>query len=545
MTGRNLGHRAPLLWLVLPLMGGLAAGKSGEWAPAMGQLVAASGLAGAALWAAWHAPRWWAPALATALFLAGSASYSLHRLRLKDWDRLPPREAALYLRVDRIFAQSNPKKTVGLATIERADGSLRELIGQHLYFSLAVRSTEAAPLRSALMEVKGVLAPLPREPPNDTFDGYLANAGMNFRLTRGRIVGVEEAATRYNRFCVRAAERLEDILGRGVIRKRPALVAVLRAMLLGQQHELNDEQKQLFRESGTMHMFSISGLHIAVIATGLQALLALLRLPRVGQFLVGLTTLWLYVDITGTAPSAVRAFCMVALLQTSLVLRVPSNPIAALTASALITLIVAPLQLFSASFQMSYGIVAALLLLGLPLAENWQTRWTPFRDLPEATWGWHRRMIVAVWRTGTSALALGLASSLVGTVSGIVFFKLFTPGALLTNLVLIPAASLVMLGGFLSLLCGLVGFTAGSVLFNHAAVLLLWGIDRVVRGFLRLPAMWFEARFAKAWLGPVALAVLLALVLFGYAQHWERRRGGFWPPFALVALVVILGVKFG
>ena len=29
MISRSLGHRAPLLWLVLPFIGGLAAGKSG------------------------------------------------------------------------------------------------------------------------------------------------------------------------------------------------------------------------------------------------------------------------------------------------------------------------------------------------------------------------------------------------------------------------------------------------------------------------------------------------------------------------------------
>jgi len=86
-------------------------------------------------------------------------------------------------------------------------------------------------------------------------------------------------------------------------------------MMLGEQHELNDEQKTLFRHSGTMHIFTISGLHIAVIAGGLHAVLSLLRLPRVAQFLAGLFTLWLYVQITGAASSALRALAMISLLQ--------------------------------------------------------------------------------------------------------------------------------------------------------------------------------------------------------------------------------------
>ena len=545
MDGRSLGYRAPLLWLVAPFMIGLVLGRSSTWAPPIVQLLVALVLAAFACIATWRVRRGWAPALVAALVLAGSASYPLHRSRLPDWDGLPPREAKLVLRVDRIFAQSNPQKATGLATVLEAHAPSRELGGQCLYFSLGLSRHELPPVRSAVISARGIVAPLPRQPPIDTFDGYLANAGMNFRLTRGRVLATLQPAHPYYRFCARAAKRFEEILGSGVVAKRPAEIAVLRAMLLGQQHELSDEQKQLFRESGTMHMFSISGLHIAVIATGLQALLSLLRFPRWVQYPAGLLLLWLYVDITGAAPSAVRAFGMVALVQTAFVLRAPSNALSALIASALVILVIAPLQLFSASFQMSYGIVAALLLLGLPLSEAWQARWAPFRDLPEATWGWPRHAVAWLWRWTTTALALGLASSLVGTVSGVLFFNLFTPGALPINMVLIPAASLVILGGFISLLCGLAGWTASSVLFNHAAVLLLCGIDRVVRWFLHLPAMWFEASFTQAWLGPASLAALLGLIVFGYSQRWELKRGGFWPPFAFVALVLIVGVKFG
>src|SRR5690606_30042796 len=145
--------------------------------------------------------------------------------------------------------------------------------------------------------------------------------------------------------------------------KRPELAAVLRAMLLGHKHELNDEQDSLFTRSGTMHLFAISGLHIAVIAVGLHAILAVLRLPKLLRYFIGNLALWLYVEITGGTPSAVRAFIMVALVETSLVLRTPRNPLAALATSATLVVVIWPLQVFSASFQMSYGIVAALILL--------------------------------------------------------------------------------------------------------------------------------------------------------------------------------------
>jgi competence protein ComEC len=545
MTSRNLGHRAPLLWLTLPLMAGLATGKATGFSSAGWLLGIALVGAGAATYAAWRAPRWWGAFVAATLFLAGAASYSLHRERLSAWEDLPPREARLALRIDRVFTQTDPKKASGVATVVKADAPVADLRGQKLYFSLALPPNQPAPIRSAVITTAGVLATLPRDPPGNSFDAYLANAGVNFRLARGRLLAEEQRATAYQRFCARMAARFSETLGLGVAGKKPALVAVLRAMMLGQQGELSPEQDQLFMQSGTMHMFSISGLHVAVIAGGLQALLGLTRLPRVLQFAIGLAALWLYVDITGAAPSAIRAFIMVAALQASFLLRVPGNPFAALTASAVVIVLLEPMQLFSASFQMSYGIVAALLLLGLPLAESWSERGKLFALLPKATWQWHHHVRDWAWRSGATSLGVGVAATLVSAVSGVLFFQLFTPGALLANLALIPAASLVIMAGFVSLLGGMLGLTAVSSLFNHAAVVVLAVIDALIRGFVRLPAMWYSAHFRSSWAGPLALAGLMALLLFGYARRWQKGAGGFWPPFVFVAAVLILCVKFG
>ena len=94
MTSRSLGHRAPLLWLVIPLMAGLAAGQIAEIAPPFWLLLAALTAAGLALLAA-DRPGWWALGLGIAMSFAGMAAYGLHRARLPAWDSLPPREARL------------------------------------------------------------------------------------------------------------------------------------------------------------------------------------------------------------------------------------------------------------------------------------------------------------------------------------------------------------------------------------------------------------------------------------------------------------------
>lgn len=544
-TTRSLGHRAPLLWLALPFMAGLAAGRAGEFAPAAWPLAIALLAAIAAILAPGWKTRGWAVAVSGAMFMAGIAAYARERARLPAWDQLPPREARLGLRVDRVFAQRDAKKATGLGTVIRADEHLRELRGQRMYFSLALRQGEMPPVRSAVLSTAGVLLTLPRSPPADTFDGYLAAAGVNFRLSRGRLLGVEQPPLAYYRFCARTAARFEATLGRGIVAKRPELAALLRAMMLGQTHELSDEQRTLFMQSGTMHLFAISGMNIAVISGSIQAVLLLLRLPRWARFTIGTVLLWLFVDITGAAPSAIRAFIMAVFLQAAFVAHRPANAVAALVASALVVLLLSPLQLFSSSFLMSYGIVTALLVLGLPLGEAWVARTTPWRDLPSSSWGRWRRAAAVAWHWSVTAIAIGVATTLVSLLTGVQFFGLLTPGALLANLVLIPAAMAATLGGFASLLCGLGGLTAGAVLCNHAAALMLFAIEWVVRQAVKLPGAFVPAHYLAPWIGPAALGMLVLALVVGYAANWQRACGGWWPPFVIVGLVLIFGIRFG
>jgi competence protein ComEC len=545
MTARSLGHRAPLLWIALPMMTGLALGRLFDAQSAWPWLIGSGALVILAGVTTTRRPTLAMVSLAVAMLSAGAANYALHNPRITAWDALPPREARLTLAIERVFPQVDPLRFTALARIVSSDAPLDELAGQHSYASLTLRRGQTPPVRSAIVRASGIIAAIPRDAATNTFDGYLLSAGISFRLSRAKLVGEEKAANAYYRFCARQAERWSAILGAGVATKRPTLVRVFRAMMLGQQNELTEDQRTLFRQSGTMHVFSISGMHIVVIAGGVQALLLLLRLPRVAQFVIGLVALWLYVDITGAAPSAIRAFVMVALLETSLVLRLPLNPIAALTGSALLVVLFAPLQFFSASFQMSYGIVASLLLLGLPLADCWQEKFALFTRLPKATWRWHHHVRHAAWRGLLSTFAISIAASLVSTITGVLFFQLFTPGALWVNLWVIPAASGVMLAGFASLLCGLVGFTPGATLANHAAAVVLWLIDRGIGISAQAPAMWVQAVYREEWLGPGALAALLVSLTFGYARRWQGWQRGFWTPFALVALTLACGVRFG
>jgi competence protein ComEC len=292
-----------------------------------------------------------------------------------------------------------------------------------------------------------------------------------------------------------------------------------------------------------MHLFAISGLHIAAIALAIHTLLSLARVPPRARFAAGTALLWFYVEITGGEPSAIRAFWMVTCLLASRLLRAPSNSLSALAVSALGVLAVAPHQLFTAGFQMSYGIVAALLLYGVPLQEKWHAAWQPWANLPPESRNWRHHIAEDGVRFALAALALGLAATLVSTPATLTFFGLVSPGGFFVNLILIPVSSFVLFAGLASWIVGLLGLAPLAVLFNHAGALLLQAMEKTVVLSLEVPGASWPAQFAPPALGPASLLGVLLLLALGYALRWPRRAGGYLGPWLALALLLAFGVE--
>ncbi len=545
MSPRALQLRAPLLWLLLPFAAGLAAAQ--RWPlPGCGPwpFLATALLAALLALRLASRPRWWAAGLALS---AGFAGYVLLHARyphLHEWSRRPPREVTVVLEVRRPFPPApSARNLAGLATIVRSGENDPALWNREVCYS-AIRRISVNPQRSGRYLVQGVLEPLPADTGATGFNAYLASAGVRHRLTRARILGEVRTPGRLQLWCARGEDRLEAILGRG-LEEHPAQRSLYLAMLLGEKAVMSPEQQNAFMQSGTFHIFSISGLHVMVIATALRLLIEFLRVPKRAGVAVTIILLWLYVQITGNSSPALRAFLMSAFLLASRLFRLPANSLAALAGSACVTLLFDPLQLFSTGFQMSYAVVAALILMGRPLAESWLARWRPFPFLPKPDWRWHHHVVHNAGRSIISTLALGWSAFLASVPSGIGFFGLLSPGSLLANLVIIPLSGGVIYLGFFSLLAGLPGLAAVSTVPNLIAARLISLIEVLLQAGVRLPGMFFTAQFRAGVLAPLGLLALVATMLFGASVRWSPRRGGYWPPVVLLLALLILGVKFG
>jgi competence protein ComEC len=584
---RTLGHRAPLLWLVLPYMAGAAAERHGPEVPPLPLLMAGLGAAALALLMSFIRPRLWAPFLVAGLALAGYADCARVQGLPPGWRKMPAREARFTLRIERTFepattsfgapripafsprsGKTSQKKVPfspasGTGIVTGADRHLSELVGQRVYYSLGLRSGQSAPGRSAVVSASGVLNIVPRESKAESFEAFLSGIGVNLRLDRGQLLGIVQPQSAYRRFCDGLAARMKGILGAG-FESRPDLSSVYGAMLLGRKQDLTAGQKSAFLRSGTMHLFAINGLHIGVVAVALNALLALFRCPRLAAALAVLAVLWLDVDTTGASPSAVRAFLMVCVVEGAHLAHRPANLLAALAAAALPFLLYDPMDLYGASFQMSYGVMAAIVMLGIPLAGWLQARLPACRHVPHPLRSRIQRWRAVAQRHALGALGVGLAAALVGAISGVRFFGVLAPAGLPIGIIVAPLAMLVIVAGFLSIFAGLAGsvlpgkpfagpaarialssFSGASRFLNGAASVLLRMITGAVSAGLRVPGGNYTAHFRAAWIGPAALAALIAVCMAGYAGRWRRKVGYWWAPFAVVFLALVFGVRFG
>ncbi|MBW8333094.1 MAG: competence protein ComEC family protein [Prolixibacteraceae bacterium] len=164
--------------------------------------------------------------------------------------------------------------------------------------------------------------------------------------------------------------------------------SVISALTLGYRTELDPETMDYFVNTGTIHVLSVSGLHVALIFFILSFLLSGINKGKVGTLIypaIMILFLWIYSFITGFSPSVQRSTVMFTFVIIGSTLRRPVNIYNSLSASALVLILLDTNVLFDIGFQLSYLAVFGIVLLQPPMAELIQLKnkilkwlWTMF-----------------------------------------------------------------------------------------------------------------------------------------------------------------------
>jgi competence protein ComEC len=406
----------------------------------------------------------------------------------EKYELLPIREARLTLKIERIMQASDRfGRTTGVAKVLHAPDLSR--IGQNsfVYFRLSRHDSAPAIGRGAIVELTGILQPIYKGEDISEFENFLNDSGIFYLFGRTSQLRIIRESSPFMQFCQQTNRDLQEYLRLGAPGESN-LSNIYIAMLLGQKAELSPEQKDRFRETGTMHLFAISGLHIGVVAAVFAQILFLLRIPRPIRPLIGLPILYVYVEVTGAAPSAVRAFLMVAFFWASLVIQRQRSPLAALAASAVFVLLIQPNQLWQMGFQLSYLVVMSILLFGLPLHHALCDAFKPYKFIPESSlsllqrgWLWMSDKLLMLF-------AISFAAWLASTPLSAGFFGIVASYAVLVNILLVNLAAIVISGGVISLLFALLTLTPVTSFLNHSAWLCISMMDTIVQLNLMLPS---------------------------------------------------------
>lgn len=135
------------------------------------------------------------------------------------------------------------------------------------------------------------------------------------------------------------------------------------AILLGERSGMDDEIVNAMRLTGTIHLLTVSGLHVTLLASSIEALLKKLSLRKKSRFVLETVLLCLFAGLTGAAAGTVRAVIMATLCMWAKCRGRRYEPLTALSAAALFMAIYNPIWVLDTSFQFSFSVVLGILLL--------------------------------------------------------------------------------------------------------------------------------------------------------------------------------------
>ena len=440
-----------------------------EWWPV--PLAWASGAAAVFALAALIFPRWWMCCVFSAV-----AFFSLHEVRhhhsaggaLEGMLRVAPRTASA---TGVVWAE--PSSHTGSRGEKRATFWLKltslRLGDDAVPFDgmCLVRWTGPAPEYGDVIGIEGsarALQPM-MNPGQFDISEWQRRHGVHFEISARSAgdctVTAHGHGSRAMKFAISAREWIRKKLELG-LSGEPDLTMLIESMVLGLRGETPPEMKGLFQKTGTLHLFAVSGLNVAMLAGIAWYLLKPLRVPRRAAVVIIIPLLCAYALVTGLSASCVRATVMASFILLGQLIGRPAIAMNSLAAAAVAILAWDTEEFFTPGFQLSFALVAFIMGLSGPIARWMEPFGAPDDFIPQEIWTRGERWRVSLWKQIAGATGVTL-SAWVGSFAFMAgYFHLISPVAIFANAVAVPLAFVVLALGLMSLLCGIVSTTLAT-----------------------------------------------------------------------------------
>ncbi len=316
-------------------------------------------------------------------------------------------------------------------------------------------------------------------------------------------------------------EKIRQRISRFIQTKcNPVTGGLYRALLIGDRSGLSPGIQEQFAGTGCMHLLAISGLHIGLLALLMYGLLSwimkrsqwLLLHTHVPTLALALSfpIIFFYAFIAGMNTPVFRSLIMAALLLAAVLFRRQHSMLNLIAAAALLILVLHPLSLFTASFQLSFAAVAAIALVYPKILLLFVQKKSERR---------HHHWYTPLIRWPVAALIVSLAAT-IGILPFLLYhFNRISPIGPLMNLLIEPLLCFIALPlGLASIpLIPLAPKAAGTLL--HIGGIALSGADIITRWADQLP-------FASIWTITPTIAegilYFLLVIFVSVSRHRQK-----------------------
>lgn len=261
--------------------------------------------------------------------------------------------------------------------------------------------------------------------------------------------------------------------------------AVAYAVLFGDQSGISFEIKESYRNSGIIHILTVSGLNITFLITIIFGFLKLLKVNKYVNFALTSVIIVLYSALCGFTPSVLRAAVMGIIMMAAMLSHRRYDSLNAMGVAGFLILIFSPLSAFDVGFLMSIACVCGIILL-YPMFCNFFKKFMP------------------------NIIAQYIAISFAAQITILPFLALFSSNlnllSFIINLFIVPIFSVVFPWLFFaSIICLIMPF------MSFLLVPVGWGFTAT-----RYIALIFATTSLQIKLTPFAFSVIVFFFLFIY-----------------------------
>ena len=274
--------------------------------------------------------------------------------------------------------------------------------------------------------------------------------------------------------------------------------AAIFAMLFGGYQGIKPELLEAFTITGIVHILSVSGSHITLMAGTANIIGRLLRMPPRATAALATGVILFYSLLAGAIPPVIRSALMGILTLLALTAGRERDAQHILGLVALGLLLYSPLWLFDISFQLSFGATAGLLYLAPPLRESLR------KKLP-------------IFVADSLAVTIGAQMAVLPIIAW--YFNVLSLSSLLANLIIAPIVEWIIVAGLLAGLLASLFPMLGKLIFLLASVV-LGLVYELSRWVAALPGSQIYMPTFSWWGGILYYMGLVWLIIDG--EHRKR-----------------------